>query len=192
VWRFYPAQSDGDRLILYRDIYGREAAAAFDFPRQQAGERLCLSDFVLPKSAGAMDYVALFVVSVGGRATEQSAVWRERGDYFKSHALQAVAIESAEALAELLHEKIREMWGIDAGGLSLQEKFQAKYRGLRVSFGYPACPDLADQARLFQLLQPEDKIGVRLTENFMMDPEASVSAMVFHHPQARYFSVLES
>ncbi|MBI4056605.1 MAG: methionine synthase, partial [Elusimicrobia bacterium] len=121
---------------------------------------------------------------------EHSAQLREKGEYFKSHALQSLAIESAEAFAELLHEKIRQMWGIpDPSSMTLREKFQARYRGLRVSFGYPACPNLEDQAKLFKLLQPEKNIGVQLTEGFMMEPEASVSALVFHHPEAHYFSV---
>ena len=101
-----------------------------------------------------------------------------------------MAIESAEAFAELLHDRLRSMWGIpDPVGMTLREKFQARYRGLRVSFGYPACPALEDQRQLFTLLEPQRHIGVVLTEGLMMEPEASVSALVFHHPQARYFSV---
>ncbi|HVM44471.1 MAG TPA: vitamin B12 dependent-methionine synthase activation domain-containing protein, partial [Candidatus Thermoplasmatota archaeon] len=105
----------------------------------------------------------------------------------RSHAVQALALETAEGFAEYLHKRIREAWGIpDPEGLTMRDLFQANYRGLRVSFGYPACPDLADQEKLFRLLAPED-IGVRLTEGHMMDPEASVSALVFQHPDARYF-----
>jgi 5-methyltetrahydrofolate--homocysteine methyltransferase len=192
VWKFFPAQADGNRLRLYDSPAGQKVLAVFDFPRQAAGDRLCLSDYVLPRTGGRMDYVALFVVTCGQDVMEVSAQYREAGEYFKSHALQAIAIETAEGFAELLHERIRHMWGIpDAAGLTLQDKFQAKYRGLRVSFGYPACPNLEDQAKLFDLLTPERAIGVRLTETFMMEPEASVSALVFHHPQAHYFSVLE-
>ncbi|MBK9430235.1 MAG: methionine synthase [Elusimicrobia bacterium] len=204
VWRFFAADAEGNRLRLYGSPDDRDAAATFDFPRQTGGEGLCLSDFVLPagdrisrfaapgagsSATGRRDYVALFVVTCGDGVLELSREWREKGDYLKSHALQSIAIESAEAFAELLHERIRAMWGFpDPAGLSLSEKFQAKYRGLRVSFGYPACPHLEDQRPLFRLLTPES-IGVRLTENCMMEPEASVSALVFHHPEARYFSV---
>ncbi len=107
----------------------------------------------------------------------------------KSHVLQALAIETAEAFAEYLHSLIRAQWGFaDSLQMSMMDRFQAKYRGKRYSFGYPACPRLEDQAKLFRLLRPED-IGVQLTEAYMMDPEASVSAMVFHHPEATYFSV---
>ena len=106
-----------------------------------------------------------------------------------SHALQSVAIEAAEGYAEKLHRDLRTWWGFpDSPELTMNDRFKAKYRGLRVSFGYPACPDLADQEKLFRLLKPEE-IGVRLTEGHMMDPEASVSALVFHHPQAEYFNV---
>jgi 5-methyltetrahydrofolate--homocysteine methyltransferase len=105
-----------------------------------------------------------------------------------SHAIQALAIELAEAFAEKLHQDLRAWWGFpDPPEITMRDRFQAKYRGIRVSFGYPACPNLEDQAKLFALLQPED-IGVQLTEGFMMDPEASVSALVFHHPEAEYFN----
>jgi 5-methyltetrahydrofolate--homocysteine methyltransferase len=119
---------------------------------------------------------------------ERAETLKARGDYLKSHALQALAIECAEAFAEMLHTRLRTLWGFpDAPDLSIGEKLKAHYRGLRVSFGYPACPNLADQATLWRVLQPE-QIGIQLTEGFMMDPEASVSALVFHHPSAKYFN----
>ncbi|MGH9317345.1 MAG: vitamin B12 dependent-methionine synthase activation domain-containing protein, partial [Thermoanaerobaculia bacterium] len=105
------------------------------------------------------------------------------------HSLQALAVETAEATAEWLHRFLRGRWGFpDAPELTMTDRFQARYRGKRYSFGYPACPELSDQATLFRLLDGR-KIGVELTEGFMMDPEASVSAVVLHHPQARYFAV---
>ena len=111
-------------------------------------------------------------------------------DRLRSHILQLLALEGAEAFAELLHEKIRTMWGIgDAPGTTMGDLFKAKYRGVRVSFGYPACPRLEDQAQLFRLLGVEEHIGVNLTEGFMMEPEGSVTALVFHHPDAKYFSL---
>ena len=114
---------------------------------------------------------------------------KERGDLLKSHAIQALALETAEAAAEWLHHKLRGRWGIpDEPGTTMRDRFRAAYRGKRYSFGYPACPDLSLQRRLFDLLRPED-IGITLTEGFMMEPEASVSAVVLHHPDARYFSV---
>jgi 5-methyltetrahydrofolate--homocysteine methyltransferase len=191
VWRFFPAQSGGDQLRVFDLLTSAEPRVTFDFPRQSAGEGLCLADFVRPASSGQRDTVAFFVATCGQGILDLSRQWREKGDYLKSHALQSIAIESAEAFAELLHQRLRAMWGFpDAPGVALSDLFQAKYRGVRVSFGYPACPALEDQAKLFQLLSPAS-IGVTLTENFMMEPEATVSALVFHHPEARYFNVGE-
>ncbi len=190
VYQFFPVQSDGNRMMVFDSVEGKSLKADFEFTRQSKQPGLCLSDYVLPKTAGKTDYAAFFVVTCGKNIMPLSLDYREKGDYFKSHALQAIAIESAEAFAELLHERLRIMWGIpDSPDLSLTDKFQAKYQGLRVSFGYPACPRIEDQSKLFALLNPAGTIGVTLTENFMMDPEASVSALVFSHPQAHYFSV---
>ncbi len=189
VYRFFAADSIGDSLNIYDEKRTR-VLETFVFPRQNLGEGLCLSDFTSSRDSGKKDFVAFFVVTCGKGIRELSEFYRERGEYFKSHALQALAIESAEALSEIVHEKIREDWGIpDFPTMSIKEKFQARYRGLRASFGYPSCPNLEDQEKLFRLLDVEKSIGVKLTEGFMMEPEASVSALVFHHPEARYFSV---
>jgi len=135
--------------------------------------------------------VALFAVSCGAGVRERAAAWKERGHNLRSHALQALAIECAEATAEWLHARLRTLWGFpDPPELSIADKLKAHYRGIRVSFGYPACPELADQVTLWRLLRPEE-IGVALTEGFMMDPEASVSALVFHHPAAKYFKAAD-
>jgi len=184
LYRFYEACSAGDDLLL---VDGGREIARFRFPRQPAGERLCLSDYVREQGSGQKDYVALFAVTCGAGVRELAERWKEEGQYLRSHALQALAIESAEAFAEMLHARLRTQWGFpDEPGLALQDKLKAHYRGVRVSFGYPACPNLADQRILFDLLQPT-QIGLGLTEGFMMDPEASVSALVFHHPEAKYF-----
>ena len=183
LYRFFEARSAGEALILSRD--GREAAR-FTFPRQRAGERLCLADYVRD-TAAEPDYVALFAVTCGKGVRELAERWKEEGQYLRSHAIQALAIELAEALAEMLHTRLRTQWGFpDSPGLSMEDRLKARYRGIRVSFGYPACPNLADQRILFDLLEPS-QIGLGLTEGFMMDPEASVSALVFHHPEAKYF-----
>jgi len=114
---------------------------------------------------------------------------RRAGDLLESLILQAVALELAEATAEYVHRRMRAEWGFpDPETLSVEDIFRAKYRGVRLSFGFPACPRLENQAPLFELLRPE-RIGVRLTESYMMRPEGSVSALVFHHPRARYYSV---
>jgi 5-methyltetrahydrofolate--homocysteine methyltransferase len=184
LYRFFEARSAGDDLILYRD--GRETAR-FSFPRQRGGERLCLADYARDAASPEPDYVALFAVTCGKGVRELAERWKEEGQYLRSHALQALAIELAEALAEMLHTRLRTQWGFpDPPGMPMEDRLKAHYRGLRVSFGYPACPNLADQRILFDLLEPS-QIGLGLTEGFMMDPEASVSALVFHHPEAKYF-----
>jgi 5-methyltetrahydrofolate--homocysteine methyltransferase len=184
LYRFYEAAAAGDDLLLFD---GAAEVARFHFPRQTAGERLCLADYVREQGSGEKDYVALFAVTCGAGVRELAELWKEEGQYLRSHALQALAIESAEAFAEMLHARLRTQWGFpDPPGLTLADKLKARYRGIRVSFGYPACPNLADQRILFDLLRPE-QIGLGLTDGFMMDPEASVSALVFHHPEAKYF-----
>jgi 5-methyltetrahydrofolate--homocysteine methyltransferase len=168
--------------------------ATFEFPRQPKPDGIALSDLVLPPrrdehgNITARDHIALFVTTAGAGIRESTERARDRGEYLKSYGLQALAIETAEAAAEWLHSRLRAAWGFpDPPDLSRQALFQARYRGKRYSFGYAACPNLESQAELFRLLKPEE-IGVNLTDGFMMDPEASVSALVFHHPDATYFS----
>ncbi|MBI4852377.1 MAG: methionine synthase [Acidobacteria bacterium] len=186
IYRFFKANSDGNDLIIY-DQNAKELTR-FNFPRQSRGNQLCISDFVKPKALGMGD-VAFFVTTCGQGIRDLSEKFKTTGEYLKSIALQILAIESAEAYAELVHKKIRRAWGIaDDPSLTKEDIFRADYQGVRVSFGYPACPRLEDQAILWDLLKPE-RIGVSLTEGFMMEPEASVSALVFQHPQARYFAV---
>jgi 5-methyltetrahydrofolate--homocysteine methyltransferase len=183
VWRFFPAEAEGDRITLFEPESGRPAAS-WDFPRQQRSGGLCLADYVLPG-----DHVALFVTTAGEGVRQRVEDWKQAGEYLKSHAFAALALETAEAAAEYLHACLRKKWGFpDPEEMSFQDKLAARYRGKRYSFGYPACPDLAFQRELFAALKPEE-IGVHLTEGDMMDPEASVSALVFHHPDARYFGV---
>jgi 5-methyltetrahydrofolate--homocysteine methyltransferase len=135
------------------------------------------------------DNLSLFLVTAGKGIRELADRFKAQGDFVKMHGVQALALETAEAYAELLHSRIRSMWGSpDRPDLTMLERFRAEYSGKRYSFGYPACPRLEDQQQLFAVLRPED-IGVSLTEGCMMEPEASVSALVFHHPDAFYYSV---
>ena len=182
VWRFFRAEADGNGLRLLDENGG--VAASWEMPRQQTREGLSLPDYVLED-----DHVALFVTTAGVGVRELAEAWRLRGDYLRSHILAALALETAEAAAELLHTRLRAAWGFpDPADITLRDRLAARYRGKRYSFGYPACPDLSYQRALFAALSPED-IGVTLTDGDMMDPEASVSALVFHHPDARYFGV---
>jgi len=188
AWQFFEAESDGETMHLFAPG-GAEPVHTFRFPRQRVGDFLCLSDYVLPPLDGKRDHIALFVVTAGEGVRERSERAKNEGYYFKSHGMQALAIESAEACAEWLHRRIREDWGFpDPPELTMAQRFTSRYRGKRYSFGYPACPNLEDQAGIWKLLRPEE-IGVQLTEGFMMDPEASVSALVFQHPDCTYFSV---
>jgi 5-methyltetrahydrofolate--homocysteine methyltransferase len=191
VWQFFETEPDGEALHLFAPG-GTEPVHTWRFKRQKTGDQLCLSDYVLAPKDGKRDHLAVFVVSAGEGIRERAEKAKHDGFYFKSHGLQALAIESSEACAEWLHRRIREDWGFpDPPGMTMAERFTSRYRGKRYSFGYPACPDLEDQAGIWRLLRPEE-IGVQLTEGFMMDPEASVSALVFHHPDCTYFSVGES
>ncbi|MED4072455.1 methionine synthase [Priestia endophytica] len=189
TYRFFPAQADGDDVVIY-DSDEKTEIERFTFPRQQKEPFLCLADYLKPKESGIMDYVCMFAVTAGKGVRELSKTFKDNGDFLKSHALQALALETAEGLAERMHQQIRDQWGFpDSPDFTMQERFTAKYQGQRFSFGYPACPNLEDQEKLFKLLQPEE-IGIQLTDGFMMEPEASVTALVFSHPQARYFNVL--
>ncbi|MEW4427569.1 methionine synthase [Paenibacillus illinoisensis] len=189
MYRFFPAQSSGNSIIIYDPENKSNILHTFTFPRQKVEPFLCLSDFLKPVESGEMDYVGFMVVTAGHGVRELSTAWKEQGDYLRSHALQSVALEVAEGLAERVHHMMRDIWGFpDPANMTMKQRHGARYQGIRVSFGYPACPDLEDQGPLFKLMQPED-IGVELTEGFMMEPEASVSAMVFSHPQAKYFNV---
>jgi 5-methyltetrahydrofolate--homocysteine methyltransferase len=187
VYRFFRASSRGNS-ILFWDPAGVKMSGEIEFFRQTVPPHLCLADYVHP-DVNAGDSVAIFVVTVGQNVREVAMELKNSGEYLRSHILQVLALESAEAYAERLHSSIRSMWGIaDPSGMTMLDRFQAKYLGKRYSFGYPACPELGHQKILFDLLSP-GRIGVELTEGFMMDPEASVSALVFHHPQCSYFSV---
>jgi 5-methyltetrahydrofolate--homocysteine methyltransferase len=191
VWQFFEAEAVGQAMHLFTPA-GAEPVHTFQFPRQRMGDFLCLSDYVLPPQNGKRDHVALFVVTAGEGVRERSEKAKNDGYYFRSHGMQALAIESAEACAEWLHRRIREDWGFpDPPEMTMAQRFTSRYRGKRYSFGYPACPNLDDQAGIWKLLRPEE-IGVQLTEGFMMDPEASVSALVFQHPDCTYFSVGET
>jgi 5-methyltetrahydrofolate--homocysteine methyltransferase len=183
VYQFFKAHSFESKIFVSNSSKEIE----FDFPRQNKSPYLCISDYV--SKTPNQDNLAMFVVTAGNQVRETAEKLKESGQFLKCHALQALALETAESTAEWMHGFLRGLWGFpDSTELSMLERFQARYRGKRYSFGYPACPRLDDQELLWQLLNPTD-IGVQLTEGFMMDPEASVSAIVFHHPEATYFSV---
>jgi 5-methyltetrahydrofolate--homocysteine methyltransferase len=196
VYGYFPAQADGNDVVVYEAPEQPSAAILtrellrFTFPRQHEGRRLCISDFFAPKTSGKMDVIGLSLVTIGAHASVETQRLFEGGEYTKYLYLHGLSVETAEALAELHHKKMREELGI-AGedAAEIRDLFHQKYRGSRYSFGYPACPNLEDQTKLFTLLKPEENVGVRLTSGFLLEPEQSTSAIVVHHPGAKYFVV---
>ena len=187
---FYPCAGQGDDLIVYDpESPGRELER-ITFPRQAQGRRLSITDYFEPVSAHQRDVVGFSIVTIGREASRQTQQLFEAGDFTKYLYLHGLSVETAEALAELAHKQVREFLGIAADDSSrISDLFHQKYRGSRYSFGYPACPNLEDQTKIFGLLEPEKNIGVRLTEQFHLEPEQSTNAIIVHHPQAKYFVV---
>jgi 5-methyltetrahydrofolate--homocysteine methyltransferase len=219
VYGYFPAQSEGNDVVVYGvpspesrggktagpsaaedrspandhaslGMTGLKELLRFTFPRQKEGRRLCISDFFAPKASGKMDVIGLSLVTIGGKASQETQRLFEAGEYTKYLYLHGLSVETAEALAEYQHKKIREDLGIAAeDSPHIRDLFHQKYCGSRYSFGYPACPNLEDQTKLFALLHPEENVGVRLTSGFLLEPEQSTSAIVVHHPGAKYFVV---
>jgi len=207
VYGYFPCQSSGNDLIVYHteefkacDCHpnlpgGCKPRSAprehlrFTFPRQDGRRRLCIADFFRPVSSGQYDVLTLQLVTVGDRATELAEQLRKDNRYQDYLYLHGFGVETAEALAEFWHKRIRQELGHgNEDSPDVARIFQQQYRGSRYSFGYPACPNLEDRALILKLLNPAE-IGVELTENFMLSPEQSTDALVAHHPQAKYFDV---
>lgn len=190
-WGYFPCASEGNDLIIFEEDAKTERLR-FTFPRQRDGRRLCLADFFKPTQGSApttRDVVGFQIVTIGSEVTKRERELFGKGDYQDYLYTHGMGVETAEALAEYWHKQVRHELGIDDQEPSdMRLLFSAKYHGSRYSFGYPACPNLEDQAKLFELLQPED-IGIELTPEFMLDPEQSTSAIVVHHPDAKYFNI---
>ena len=185
VYGYYECQSEDNDLIVYNQ--GNEVR--FTFPRQPGGKHLCLADFFATRESGMMDTVAFHLVTVGRRASEYAHELFKSDNYSDYLYFHGLSVESAEALAELWHKRIREELGIaGADSPELTRLFRQEYQGARYSFGYPACPRLEDQEKLFALLDP-GRIEVTLSEEFQLEPEQSTSAIIVHHPEAKYFSI---
>ena len=187
VYGYYKCQSEGNDLIVFDEAEGERVR--FTFPRQPAGKHLCLADFFASRESGRMDVVAFHLVTVGRLASEYAQELFKSDNYADYLYFHGLSVESAEALAELWHKRIREELGIaDQDAPELAKLFHQQYQGSRYSFGYPACPRLEDQEKLFTLLDPA-RIDVSLTEEFQLEPEQSTSAIIVHHPEAKYFSI---
>ena len=202
VYGYFPAQSEGNDLIVYGepgngiqpgeklDAAALKEALRFTFPRQREGRKLCVADFFAPKGSGQVDVVGFSVVTIGPRASEEAQKLFQADEYTRYLYLHGLGVETAEALAEVMHKRTREELGIAGDDAkAIKDLFHQKYRGSRFSFGYPACPNLEDQQGIFTLLKPEETIGVTLTSSFLLEPEQSTSAIIVHHPDAKYFVV---
>ncbi len=187
VYGYFPCVSEGDDLVILTDD-GTERAR-LSFPRQTRDRHLCLADFFRPRESGDVDVVAFHVVTMGQAASEATAALFEKDAYRDYLELHGLSVQLTEALAEYWHARVRDEWGLAGLDSPDMDALIAKqgYQGSRYSFGYPACPDLEQQTVLMDLLHPE-RIGVELSEEFQLHPEQSTSAIIVHHPQARYFN----
>jgi len=177
VYGYFPAAGSGDDVIVFDPQDRTRELARFTFARQLGGEHLCLADYIAePKDGGASDVVALQVVTIGGTATQRTDALQARGDYSEAYFLHGFSVQSAEALAERTHRRIREELGLRDG------------RGKRYSWGYGACPDLTQHEIVWRLLDVERAIGASLTSAHQIMPEQSTAAIVVHHPRAAYFN----
>ncbi len=175
-------------MVLNESPESKKEIQRFTFPRQREGRKLSIADFFTPKSSGQVDVIGLSVVTIGSRASLETKKLFDTGEFTRYLYLHGLSVETAEALAEYFHKQMREELGIAGDDAPrIGDLFHQKYRGSRYSFGYPACPNLEDQTKIFALLKPEENIGVRLTSGFHMEPEQSTSAIIVHHPQAKYF-----
>jgi len=200
VYGYWPCASEGDDLLIFEPPteaghlpdpsgFGRKEIARFTFPRQQKPPFWCLSDFWRPVASGEVDVVAFHIVTIGRAASDVARQWFEQNRYKDYLHLHGLGVEAAEALAEYMHKQIRVELGI-AGrdAREIRKLFQQGYQGSRYSFGYPACPHLEDQENIWPLLEP-GRIDIALSEEYQLDPEQSTSAIIAHHPNARYFNV---
>jgi len=206
VYGYFPCKSDGDDLVLYiprhqedpsvpwkaADGLPMKEVLRFTFPRQRRDRRISIADYFTPRRNGeeeTYDVVGMHLVTVGERASAHSRKLFESDRYQEYLYFHGLSVEAAEGLAEYWHKQMRDELGIGGNDApEIRKLFSQQYRGSRYSFGYPACPSLEDQEKLFRLLRPE-RIGVTLTEEFQLVPEQSTSAIIVHHPEARYFTL---
>jgi len=187
VYGHFPVNSDGNDLIVYSDDTRQKELTRFLFPRQKVEPWLCISDFYASVESGRPDYASFMLVTMGQRISDRCAELFAADEYQKYLFLHGLGVEMAEALAEYWHRRIREELAIaDEDGPSLAGLFRQKYRGGRYSWGYPACPDLSENAKVADLLDAQ-RIGVEVSEGFQLHPEQTTDAIVCHHPQSKYF-----
>jgi 5-methyltetrahydrofolate--homocysteine methyltransferase len=189
VYGYYPCNGDGTDVVIWEDESRQGEITRFPFPRSVREPHLCIADFFRPIESPDVDYVAFMVVTMGERVSERTAELFKADKYQDYLMLHGIGVEMAEALAELWHRRIREEMGFaDEDGPTVQGLFRQQYRGGRYSWGYPACPDLEDNEKVAKLLEAE-RIGIVVNEDtgFQFQPEQSTSAIICHHPKAKYF-----
>ncbi|MBK26627.1 MAG: methionine synthase [Halobacteriovorax sp.] len=190
VLGLWPANSNGDDVEIYSDENRNDTLQTFHFLRQQGGSFQSLSDFVAPKESGHKDYCGGFVVTAGSEVEAVAQKYKDDGDDYNSILVKALGDRIAEALAELMHKKIRDQWGFGLNeNLSNEELIKEKYRGVRPAPGYPACPDHTEKGLLWRLLDAEKNSGVKLTESFAMHPASSVSGFYISYQGSKYFNL---
>ena len=187
AWGYFAANAEGDDLVLWNDETRRTELQRFAFPRQNKDPWLCIADFFRPVESGELDYAAFQLVTMGPAVSEAAGVLFAEDRYSEYLRLHGLGVEMAEALAEYWHRRIREEWGFaDEDGPNLIGLFRQQYRGGRYSWGYPACPNLEDNAKVVDLLGG-DQIGVVVSDGFQLHPEQTTDAIICHHPRAKYF-----
>ena len=189
VYGYFPVHADGHDLIVWSDDDRRQERTRFAFPRQDESPHLCIADFFRPVESGETDYAAFHIVTMGSPVSEKAAELFAANKYDDYMKLHGIGVEMAEALAEYWHHRIRSEWGfVDEDGPTVAGLFRQQYRGGRYSWGYPACPDLEDNARVAEILQA-GRIGIEVNEDtgWQYQPEQTTSAIICHHPKAKYF-----
>ncbi len=189
VWGYFPVNAEGNDLVVYTDDQRTTERTRFAFPRQAKEPHLCIADFFRPADSQSPDYAAFQIVTVGAAASARTAELFAADRYRDYVVLHGLSVEMTEALAELWHRRVREEWGFAGEDApSLTGLFRQQHRGGRYSFGYPACPDLEDNAKVVDLLEA-GRIGVTVSEGFQLHPEQTTLAIICHHPMAKYFVV---
>ncbi len=187
VYGYYPANGDGNDVVLWKDETATAEWMRFSFPRERVQPWRCIADFFRPVESGQVDYAAFHVVTMGPRISDATAKLFAEDRYTEYLLLHGLGVEMAEALAEYWHRRIRQEWGFgDEDGRLTDILVRQGYRGGRYSWGYPACPDLEDNLKVAELLEA-DRIGVAVSDDFQYHPEQTTSAIICHHPQAKYF-----
>ena len=183
----FPANADGQDLIIWTDDTRSKEQTRFHFPRQGADPHLCIADFFRSTASGDADYASFMVVTMGSRVSERAKELFDENKYQEYLFLHGLGVEMAEALAEFWHHRIREELGfVEEDGPTLTGLFRQQYRGGRYSWGYPACPNLEDNAKVVELLEAS-RIGVEVSDGFQLHPEQTTDAIICHHPQSKYF-----